>query len=225
MARREEETNRRMELIPMVDIVFLLLIYFLVSMAVRARVDPSYANPEMESEIGKFLVDLPESGRQLHVSDSLTVGHMIVVIESLDESNGHFNIFFLDQKMMSKDSIFYYRDLWQDLQHGPAPAMLDLEAQTQRIRIKKTWKSRLLSVPNGIAGQDFDNQEYRDYRSALATMLQEYVGLRRDIQLKDIHNVMIEADRNTFYRVVYDLLEEFDGRGIRAVDFRFKIPV
>ncbi len=222
MPRREEE-NRRLELIPMVDIVFLLLIYFLVTMAVKMRIDPSIARPEERAnEVGQFLVDLPESKRQLGVSDSLTATDMLVVVESLQHNNGHFNIFFLDKTMTRRDSILWCRETYEQLIQTPRPWTGEFAARVQAL--EEQWRSHLFTASDNIAINDFQNDSYGTYRQELRATIEQYRDKREsNNELKEIANVLIEADRNVYYRVVYDLFEEFDQRGIRSVDMRFKV--
>jgi len=143
--KKNRGDNRSTEMTSMIDVIFLLLIFFLVTLATGTQ-EPSPAGATI-SEEEAALLDLPKA-QGMVVSDSLNNFILLYAIE--EEDNNRYRTYLLDDKISSLDEIVAMQEEYEGYVKASS---LTMEQQGRKNLLEQELKKRIFDVPKkGTAG-------------------------------------------------------------------------
>ncbi|MCG8608614.1 biopolymer transporter ExbD [bacterium] len=179
MARTQKDNKRTIELTSLIDVVFLLLVFFLVTFAFTLSGDVSQS--EVQSEL-----ELPETGTMLPiVSDEVLENLMIQIVP--DTSGG--------------DIVKEAYILW--------PAMEDTAGVSRaQAMLKALRDSTFAPFPTNFVSLGREQFENTEACTLIANSISRYVDAYRQFGRRGRPLVEVRAEQNTEFRILSFIMDQ-----------------
>lgn len=238
MLTRSREEPRKLELISLVDVVFMLLIFFIIALAFGFVHEGE--RPGKGSGLTEKIVDLPKSRRD-KLSLALTPTRCDTVTIVLAKKDSTLCAFMLDNEYRDEESLMRLRQRLINIREMVAPpADSIMEAR----RLFREWHSHVVEANNhgddviwDAKGPDGNfvcrleryrlllnnwSGEHDEFLDHLRRTLDRLIRYKTEDGCANLKFV-IAAHHSIPYRLVYDIIEDLDRRSINIVHLRLAL--
>lgn len=217
MPIREVEEPRKLELISLVDVVFLLLIFFIVTLSMGISIGHVPRGEEFEETFGISLLDLPmvtyrqQPGAKPQISDKT----LVLSVHKEVTPTIVFNIYVFDSQYQNMESVERLEQEVRDLKGIPEEQLTtEQRAKLQGLRIDLDQHLIREGLTQGTLAQ-FDQNFANDMKRKLQQLIQAKGGPTNTV-------LEIECDQSVPYGFVFGFLMVSDNVRIGRVDFHMK---